>query len=256
MKEPSYHEEVKSHVDYLRILYKRHFQGALVRSGASMIMWLFALAAVHTGVINMNQFKGITLSVVYLILINPPTLLLLKRITQIHLYRYASLLINFLEILGYTAIIYFRGAMEASHLTLIYAALITYVGVIAPWRLPYVIAIMCSTAFSFVVAGEYFGFLPHHSTVQSHDLPWISQLDILSVVIGLLFVVAYVSSLTAAALKKNRNKLYEQNVELMEKTRILEKAENELKESEERLSVECHDIVNGKMCQHIVNKVL
>jgi outer membrane biogenesis lipoprotein LolB len=26
--------------------------------------------------------------------------------------------------------------------------------------------------------------------------------------------------------------------------------------AESRLGVECHDIVNGKMCQHIVNKVL
>jgi diguanylate cyclase (GGDEF)-like protein/PAS domain S-box-containing protein len=38
----------------------------------------------------------------------------------------------------------------------------------------------------------------------------------LSVVIGLLFVVAYISSLTAGILKKNRNKLREQNVELMD----------------------------------------
>ena len=235
MKEPSDHDQVKSHVDYLDVLYRRHFQGALVRSGASVIMWLIALAAFHANVINMDHLKGITLSVVYLILINPPTLLLLKRITQIHLYRYASLLINFLEILGYTAVIYFLGGIEATHLTIIYAVLITYVGAMAPWRFPYVIAIMCSTAFSFVMIGEHFGVLPHHSTVQSFDPPWATQLTILFVVIGLLFIVAYVSSLTAATLKKNRKKLSEQNLELIEKTKILQEAESELRKAHQEL---------------------
>ena len=118
----------------------------------------------------MNHFKGVTLSVVYLILINPPTLLLLKRITQMHLYRYTSLLINFLEVLGYTAIIYSLGGIEAciSHPYLCF--LIMYVGA-APWNFPYVISIMCSIAFSFVVAAEYFGFLPHQHIFLVFDPP-------------------------------------------------------------------------------------
>lgn len=163
MKEPSHHDDVESHVDYLAVLYRRHYQGALVRSGASVIMWFLALACILTNIINMDIFKGITLSVVYLILINPPTLLLLKRITSMHLYKYASLLINFLEIIGYTAVIYFVGGIEATHLTIIYAALITYVGVTAPWRFPYDIAVMCSIAFISMVACQYFSFLPHYS---------------------------------------------------------------------------------------------
>ena len=43
MKEPNHHYEVERPDDYLETLYRRHFQGALVRSGASAIMWLFAL---------------------------------------------------------------------------------------------------------------------------------------------------------------------------------------------------------------------
>jgi hypothetical protein len=123
-------------------------------------------------------------------------------------------MINFLEVLGYTAIIYYVGGIEATYLTLLYAALITYVGAMSPSRFPYVIAIMCSTAFSFVVAGDYFRFLPHYSIFQSFDVPWISKLAMLSAVIGLLFVIAYISSLTAATLRKNRNKLREKNLEL------------------------------------------
>jgi len=128
MKEKGRHSRNELPADYVEMLYRRHFQGALVRSGASVVMWVFALVSYLANTIKMNQFTGITLSVLYLILMNPPTLLLLKHITQVRLYKYGSLLINFLEILGYTAIIYFLGGIEAAYLTPIYAALITYVG--------------------------------------------------------------------------------------------------------------------------------
>ena len=217
MIEPNYHHETERAEDFLEILNRRHFQGALVRSGASVIMWMFALAAYLADVIKMNHFTGISLSVLYLILINPPTLLLLKRIANLRLYGYASLLINFLEILGYTAIIYSLGGIEATFLTPIYAALITYVGVMGPRAYNYVIAFLCSAAFSFVVGCEYFGLIPRQTVVPSFNPSSLTILSYLSVVIGLLFVVAYVSSLTSGILKKNRDKLREQNFKLMEK---------------------------------------
>ena len=214
MKEKGRHSRNELPADYVEMLYRRHFQGALVRSGASVVMWVFALVSYLANTIKMNQFTGITLSVLYLILMNPPTLLLLKHITQVRLYKYGSLLINFLEILGYTAIIYFLGGIEAAYLTPIYAALITYVGVVAPRSFPYIIAFLCSTAFSFVVVSEYFGLLPRQSVDMFLNPPWMLRLINLSVVIGLLFVVAYIASLTSGILKKNRNKLREQNVKL------------------------------------------
>ena len=234
MKENSRHSRNELPADYLEILYRRHFQGALVRSGASMAMWLFALAAYHANVIKMNHFAGITLSILYLLLINPPTLLLLKHITQVRLYKYGSLLINFLEILGYTAIIYFLGGFEATYLTPIYAALITYVGVVAPRSFPYITAFMCSAAFSFVVVSEYFGLLPRQSVDPFFNPSWVIRLINLSAVIGLLLIVAYISLLTSGILKKNRNRLREQNVELMEKTALLEEVHKTLRESENR----------------------
>jgi light-regulated signal transduction histidine kinase (bacteriophytochrome) len=51
-KEASQYDEVERSADYLKILYRRHFQGALVRSGASVAMWFFELAAFLTNVIN------------------------------------------------------------------------------------------------------------------------------------------------------------------------------------------------------------
>ena len=235
MKEPSHRNEVEESANYREILYRRHFQGALVRSGASVIMWFFALAAFLANVIRMNHFIGTSLSVVYLILINPPTLLLLKRITYMRLYKYISLLINFLEILGYTAIIYFLGGIEATYITPIYAALITYVGVVSPRNFPFVISTLCWAAFSFVVAGEYFGLLPHQRIDLSYNPPMLTQLTYLMVVAGLLFVVSFISSFTGSILKKNRNEIREKNFELMEKTASLEEAEKGLRRAHQEL---------------------
>jgi PAS domain S-box-containing protein len=235
MKGPSQSNRLEGSADYLGILYRRHFQGALVRSGASVVMWSFALAAFIANAIRLNHFVGITLSVIYLLLINPPTLLLLKHITQTHSYKYASLSINFLEILGYTAIIYFLGGIEATYLTSIYAAIITYVGVVAPRSFPFIIAAMCSVVFSFVVLGEYFGFLPVQYVLLSFDPPLVNQLAQLVVVIGLLLVVAYISSLTGGILKKSRDKLSEKNLELIEKTTSLEEAERGLRNVHQEL---------------------
>jgi len=225
--------------EYGEMLYRRHFQGAFVRSGASVFMWVFALAAYYEDIIRINHFTGITLSVLYLILINPPTLLLLKHVTDLRLYKYGSLLINFLEILGYTAIIYFLGGIEATYLTPIYAALITYVGVVAPRSFPYIIAVMCSVAFGFVVGSDYFGLLPPQPVVPSFNPPGMLRLINLSVVMGLLFVVAYISSLTAGILKKHRDKLREQNAELMETATELTDANDRLRnEIKERKRIE------------------
>lgn len=237
MNEPNHHYDVKSHVDYLKIIYRRHFQGALVRSGASVIMWLFALATFLTSIITMSEFKGMTLSVVYLILINPPTLLLLKRITNMHTYRYASLLINFLEVLGYTAILYFVGGIEATFITLIYAALITYVGIVGSRKLPFIIAILCSVTFTLVVVAEHFGFIPHQGVLKSFESPWSIQLYRLSVIIALLFVIAYISSYASSLLKKNRDKLRQQNLDLMEKTASLSDAEQQLRTAHQDLEI-------------------
>ena len=101
--------------DYLKNLFRRHVQGALVRSGASVFMWVFAFAAFLEGHINKDQMAGVSASVAFLILINPPTLWLLKRTTQINLYKYLSLIINILEIIGYTSVIYFLGGIEATY---------------------------------------------------------------------------------------------------------------------------------------------
>jgi len=212
----------------------RHVQGALVRSGASLIMWLFALIAFFMDIIRASHFAGISASVAYLILINPLTLWALKRTRGVRSYKYLSLLINLLEIIGYTAIMYFLGGIEGTYLILIYAALITYVGVTAPRKFPFIIATGCAVSFSLIVILEHFGFLPSQKVVQGFNLPWGNQLAIIIVAVGLLFVVAFIASYTANLLKRNRGKLRQQNDILAQANERLQKeiAERQLFEAQ------------------------
>ena len=218
--------------DYFKKLYTRHRQGALVRSGASLIMWLFALVCFLADIIRTNHLLGISGAVAFLILMNLPTLWVLKHITRVALFNYVSLLINILEIIGYTAIIYFLGGIEAAYLLILYAALITYVGIVAPRTLPFILAAVCSIFSVLMVTLQEWGYLPPQNVIPGFYLPWKNQLSSLLAGLGLLFVVAFISSYTANLLRKNREKQRQQNAELSRTNERL------LKEISERELVE------------------
>ena len=139
MKSPLRVDKNNLSPEKVKKLYSRHLRGAFVRSIASLRGWAFALISFSTGVLKTHQLIGISASVLYLVLINFPALIALKKISSERSYNNFSLLINQLEILGYTSIIYFCGDIEATHLTLIYAALIAYVGVVAPKKHSFIV---------------------------------------------------------------------------------------------------------------------
>lgn len=240
MQEFSDHAQVETTAAFSRLLYKAHYKGAVIRSLASAVMWLFSLAAFLTHLIHLDTFRGISLSVLFLIAITFPTLWLIRHSHSKRGLKSISLLINFLEIVGYTAIIYFLGGIKATYLTSIYAILITYVAISAPREMPYWVAFFCSLLFFLVVAAEFAGLLPHHHILPyvdpvTQDPIWTNQLLTCLVVTGLLLVVAIIASNTAGLLKKNKEQmrsqnqaLQEQNTLLVEKEKALELAHQEL----------------------------
>ena len=215
--------------EYRKILYGRHLRGAIVRSVASLALWAYGLILFLLGILKLNSFIGISASDAFLILMNPPTLWVLKRCGVIRSYKYISLTINILEVIGYTAIIYFVGGVEASSMILLYAGLIIYTGLIAPQTLPFILAGICSIAYSLMVVLVHLGFLPHYTLTSGLHYPWKIQLTILSTNAVLLFVLAFIASYTANLLKKNREKLRRQNNVLAESNRRLQ---NEIAERE------------------------
>jgi signal transduction histidine kinase len=207
-------EQSTNRHDSLKTLYRRHVQGAAIRAGASFTMWLTSLIAYWLGLIHRDNFISNCIAVTCLIAMNPPVLLILRRIKTWQYAKYFSLCINLLEIIGYTAVIHALGGVEATYLTPIYAALIIYIGVMGTRWVPFVIAGLCSTSFGMMLLLEHLGILRTLKINPSYDASWTSQLGILSVDTTLLFVVAFISSYTAQLLKKNRDKLSRQNREL------------------------------------------
>ncbi len=216
--------------EYLYRLYNRHFQGALVRSGASVFMWSAALAAFLIGVINRQNFLGVSASVLFLIFMNPPTLWILKRTKRKKSFEFWSLSINFLEIIAYTAIIYSLGGTSSLWLSTIYAAVITYVAVVGPPRFPFLMAGACALSLSFMVIMEFLGLIPPMDPFWETPLPGRSQMVIVVSSIGLLFVVAFISSYTSSLMKKHRTKLRNQDVKLNQSRTELKLAAEEIAE--------------------------
>ena len=208
--------------------YRRYRTGAWVRSGASLFLWLIATLAYFTNFIDAAAYAGISCSVLYLILINPPTLWVMGRLKQRTLVGLASLTINALEVLGYTAIIYFNGGLNRSYLTLIYPVLITYVGMTAPRFWPYMVTAFCSLAFTGMVVLEYFDVIPKTQIYLAAPLPLARQLFEAGIISGFLFFSAFFSSYTSQLIKGSRAQLQKQNVSLQESHLELEKAARDL----------------------------
>ncbi len=216
----------------LERLEKRHLRGARVRSIASISMWLLAILGFLLGLFKTHHFVGVSASVLFLILMNPPTLFILKKLTRKKSYEYFSLFINQIEIIVYTSVIYFCGGIEAVHLTLVYAALIAYVGVVAPQGHSFIVASLCVITFSLMIGLVYFGYLPYLAIMPGNIISNTYQLLTLLVVIGLLYMVAYISAATSSLLRRHRDKLHEHNIEMAKTNEKL------LQEIKERIQME------------------
>ena len=76
-------DQTDIHTDDLASIYKRHVQGAFVRSGASVLLWCSGWIAYLIDDIRSENFIGISFTVLFLILFNLPTLWILKHIKNL-----------------------------------------------------------------------------------------------------------------------------------------------------------------------------
>lgn len=209
-------------------IYKRHLQGAFVRIGAIVLIWLFLLNFYLFHIINTLSFIGISISGLVVIFFNFPFLMVLKRISRRKTFEAFNLLINVVEILGDTFIIYFLGGIKGMYLIGIYAGLIAYVGVVAPIRYPYIIATLCSMFFGITVFLEHFHIIPHMNNLWGYTYTTTEVLLIVLILAATLYVLAFNSSYTASLLRKARKKMSDQN-------RILEQSYEEINKTAEEL---------------------
>ena len=205
---------IEMDADFPKSLYQRHLQSAVVRSSASFVMWLTALTAYLFGLIHFDNLVSASIAILYLILMNPPTLGVLKRIKNQNLAEYFSYFISLLEIIGFTAVIHSFGGIEAAFLLPIYAASIAYVGPLEPRKKPYIIAGFSNIFFLLLLNLEHWGILQTIKVNPDYYMPWKYQVAIMIAVVPMLFIVAFISSYTVQLLKNSREKLSWQNEEL------------------------------------------
>ncbi len=191
-------------------------------------MWMIALLAYCVDVIGQPNFIGVSIADLCLISMNPPALWVLKRIRHPLYLSMISTAINLVEIVGYTAVIYFLGGIEASYLTTIYAVLITYVGAMDNHRKTFLIAGACAVSYAAMVLLEGGGLIPWFRINPHYDLMWSQRLSILITVISLQMLLAVIASFTAILRKKGQEALHCKNKELEQQTLRLLQAENDL----------------------------
>jgi signal transduction histidine kinase len=231
-KFPGGDANTREEIDGLRQLLKR---GAWVRSGATMIMWFFALAAYWIHVFDFFSFIGICFSILCLILINPLIVWILRHLEKKKHLEYFELTTNGLEVLAYTAIIYFAGGLNVSYLTLIYLALITYLGVLGPSSWPFIITGFCSFSIAAMVLLVYFHIIPIPNNFLNHHLPLSRQLFDVGIITVFLFLTAFISAYTSQVIRKGKKLLKEQNVTLNHSQEQLKQAGQILKEKNQAL---------------------
>jgi signal transduction histidine kinase len=212
------------------LLYKRHVQGAFVRTGAIILLWLFLVASYLFKAIDIISFIGLSVTGWGVVFCNIPFLLTLKRLKRKKVFALFNLSINVVEILGDTLIIYFLGGIKGMYLIAIYAGLIAYIGVVAPMRYPYIIATMCSVFFSIMALMEHFGVIPHMNNQWGYHYNLTEVILILLVFSATLYVLAFNASYTSNLLRKNRKKLKQQNIRLEKSHEQINKAADALEQ--------------------------
>jgi PAS domain S-box-containing protein len=192
----------------------KHLQGAVVRSVGGFIMVGFCIALFSSTCLTVESCAGGILSGLFVIVMNLPAIVVIRLIRHRLLFDIASFFVNFLEIIGYTAVIYFLGGIRAAYLVPIYAAMITYVGIIAPKRYPYILAATSTVVFGAMVIAEHLEFIPHQNYMVVENYSLIFQVWIIDMVAASLFGIAVISSYSAGIVKNARNDLLYKNREL------------------------------------------
>jgi signal transduction histidine kinase len=210
-------------------LYKRHLEGAFVNSGAIVAIWFFLLISWYYQSIDTPALIGVSITGGVVAFLNIPFLWGLKHIIRKRVFDVYNLTINFIQAVGDTIIIYFLGGVRGMYLIIIYAALIAYIGVVAPRRYSFFVATICAVSFAVMALMEHFGVIPHQNNQWGYHYSLTDVLLIIACLTITLYVLAFIVSFASGMLRNTRIKLRNQNVTLEQSRQELNEAARELK---------------------------
>ncbi|MCU0598699.1 MAG: HAMP domain-containing histidine kinase [Desulfobacterales bacterium] len=216
-------------------IYTRHLQGAFVRTGAIFGVWLFLALSYWYDAITTLSFIGLSITGAVVIVSNIPFLLGLQKISRRSTFEYYNLIINFIEAVGDTVIIYFLGGIKGMYLIIIYAGLIAYVGIVAPRRYPFIMATICAGSFAVMALLEHFGVIPHQNNQWGYPYSFTEVILIIFCLTVTLYVLAFILSYTARVLKRAKDELMRQNAALFQSRRELNSIADEMQQKNEAL---------------------
>ncbi len=226
-----------------KVLYKRHYTGAWVRTGGTLLICIFFIISWVNNSFTDESFKSIIFAALILIAINPPSLLILKKIRNRNVYAFYSFFINIIEITCYIAMIYFAGGVHANYLLLVLPIAIAYVGVAAPRYITFGVAAVCILEYNLMIFLEHYQVIPHQNPHFAYDFTFV---DIQSVGLGasvLLIIAGSMASSIGGALKKNRDNLLRRNRELSRISKIA-KVTSQTLDFDEILDSTCKELTS------------
>ncbi len=216
-------------------IFQRHLQGAFVRTGAIVGIWLFLLISYWYDVINTVSFIGLSITGGTVIVANIPFLIILQKISKRTVFEYYNLSINFIEAVADTLIIYFLGGIKGMYLIIIYAGLIAYVGIVAPRRYPFIMAAICAGSFAMMAILEHVGMIPHQNNKWGYPYTLTEVILICFCLAVTLFVLAFILSYTSRIIRKTKDELRRQNTQLSLSRQELNTIAEELRRKNEAL---------------------
>jgi hypothetical protein len=95
---------------------KHHVFNLLLRTGTSVVIWLFCLGAFLFGTVRDVNFRGVSIACAFILLTCIPSLLVMRRLSVGRPAMFASALDRLLVIVGYTGVLYSLGGIEAGYL--------------------------------------------------------------------------------------------------------------------------------------------
>lgn len=240
-------------------IYKGNQKAAIVRTLTIAVLLVFALTAFWVDIFEFKHLVGIILCGLLLIGLNVPRLWLIKKLIRTKdSYYTLSLTFNILEVVTFTAIMYLLGGTDASFLTLLYAVLVCYVGVVAPKKFSFLLAGICALTFLSMIALETLGILPHKCILATTPPLPQHQLIISVGVILLLFLTAYVSAFTAQRFRSIKDNLQEKNTALEITMKEMAAAKHELRKAQDELEkrVQERTAQLSKLTDHLQAEIL
>ncbi|HET6450024.1 MAG TPA: hypothetical protein VFI08_01885, partial [Spirochaetia bacterium] len=181
--------------------YASYRRGITLRLATGLLIWGLSAGSYALGLIRWVSLVGVSVSVAFITVMALGFLLFLGEAIRSGR-PIASILDRLFVLVGYAAIMYFLGGVEASYLVPVFVIFQIYYVVATNRGLPFLTATMSFACISAFVVLECTGVLPHLDPLPGNPPPVLTQAAILVATGFVLYVAAFMSAGTASLIER------------------------------------------------------